>query len=341
MTSLVEIDGSQGEGGGQILRSSLGLSLVTGRPFRITGIRAGRKKPGLLRQHLTAVEAAVAVSGASAEGASLGSLSLTFHPGRVAPGAYSFAVGTAGSATLVFQTVLPALLVAPGETTLTLEGGTHNPWAPPFDFLEQAFVPLLVRMGAEVSVSLERPGFYPGGGGRFVARVVGGRPLSRLTLLERGEVRSRRAVAMLAHLPRHVAERELATVRAALGWDAAETEIVDARTSRGPGNVVTLTISADHVTEVFTAFGGKGISSGTVAEGAVAEARRWLAHGAPVGEHLADQLLVPMATFAGGEFRTGSLSRHTATNIDVLRAFLDVPVAVETGAERVVTVRVG
>ena len=117
--------------------------------------------------------------------------------------------------------------------------------------------------------------------------------------------------------------------------------IVDARASRGPGNVVTLTLSAEHVTEVFTAFGEKGISSEAVADGAVTEARRWLAHGAPVGEHLADQLLVPMAIGAGGEFRTGPLSRHTTTNVEVLRAFLDVPVAIEADASRVATVRVG
>ena len=161
---MLTIDGSAGEGGGQILRTSLALSLVTGKPFRIEKIRAGREKPGLLRQHLTAVNAAAAVGRAEVQGAALGSRELVFHPSAPAPGAYSFAVGTAGSTTLVLQTILPALLTAPGPSTVTLEGGTHNPFAPPHDFLARAFLPLLSRMGAEVAATLERPGFYPAGG---------------------------------------------------------------------------------------------------------------------------------------------------------------------------------
>src|SRR5437879_5217026 len=132
---LIRIDGTFGEGGGQILRTSLSLSLVTGKAFRIDQIRAGREKPGLLRQHLTAVLAAAEVSGAEVEGATLGSMSLTFSPGKVRSGEYRFAVGTAGSGTLVFQTVLPALMLAPGASRVAIEGGTHNHAAPPFDFL--------------------------------------------------------------------------------------------------------------------------------------------------------------------------------------------------------------
>jgi RNA 3'-terminal phosphate cyclase (ATP) len=164
MADMLTIDGSQSEGGGQVLRSSLALSLVTGRPFAIENIRAGRKKPGLLRQHLTAVLAAAEVSAAEVEGAALASRRLLFRPGRVRAGDYAFRVGTAGSATLVLQTVLPALLLAEGESTLTLEGGTHNPMAPPVDFLENAYLPLVNRLGPRVKVQLVRPGFYPAGG---------------------------------------------------------------------------------------------------------------------------------------------------------------------------------
>ena len=142
---MLTIDGSFGEGGGQILRTSLALSLVTGKPFRIGNIRAGRKNPGLLRQHLTAVNAATEISRAEVTGAAIGSRELTFAPGSVVSGNYAFAVGTAGSTTLVLQTVLPALLVASGKSKLILEGGTHNPFAPPFDFLEKAFLPLVNR----------------------------------------------------------------------------------------------------------------------------------------------------------------------------------------------------
>ena len=190
MTQWIDIDGSQGEGGGQILRTSLALSLATGRPFRIDGIRAGREKPGLLRQHLTAVHAAASVSGATVAGAELGSTTLSFEPGPVAGGEYHLAVGTAGSATLVLQTVLPALLRAVEPSELVLEGGTHNPFAPPFDFVAKTFVPVLRRMGADVTMSLERYGFYPAGGGRFSARVAPS-ALRPLSLTRRGERGSR------------------------------------------------------------------------------------------------------------------------------------------------------
>src|SRR2546428_9297761 len=160
---MITIDGSFGEGGGQILRTALSLSLATGTPFRIENIRAGRKKAGLLRQHLTAVLAAAEIGAAEIEGATLGSTMLTFTPKSVRAGEYRFAVGTAGSGTLVFQTILPALLRASAATRVTIEGGTHNSAAPPFDFLDRTFLPLIRKMGATVSLKLERYGFYPAG----------------------------------------------------------------------------------------------------------------------------------------------------------------------------------
>ncbi len=163
MAGIITIDGSQGEGGGQVLRSSLALSLVTGRPVVIEKIRAARKKPGLMRQHLTAVLAAAEIGGAEVEGATLGSRCLVFRPGPIRAGDCAFRVGTAGSATLVLQTVLPALLVAKDESNLTLEGGTHNPMAPPLDFLTKSYLPLFNRLGPTVEASLVRPGFYPVG----------------------------------------------------------------------------------------------------------------------------------------------------------------------------------
>ena len=215
---MIIIDGSQGEGGGQILRTSLALSLVTGQPFRLEQIRAGRQKPGLLRQHLTAVEAAKTVAVAEVIGAVLGSQTLEFRPGAVTPGNYRFAVGTAGSATLVLQTILPPLLTANGTSTLTLEGGTHNPFAPPFDFLAHCFVPLIRRMGPTIELELLRPGFFPAGGGKFHARIEPVKQLARFDLLERGTVRQRQARAIISKLPAQVADRELAVVREQLGW---------------------------------------------------------------------------------------------------------------------------
>ena len=180
---MITIDGSKGEGGGQVLRSSLSLSMVTGQPFRIKNIRAGRAKPGLLRQHLTCVRASEAVCNATVEGAELGSKEIVFRPGAVQPGLHTFAVGTAGSAMLVLQTVLPPLMLATETSTVTVEGGTHNDHAPPFDFLEHAFVPLLRRMGARVDLILDGYGFYPAGGGRVVATISPAGALSPLHLM--------------------------------------------------------------------------------------------------------------------------------------------------------------
>lgn len=328
--AMIVIDGSAGEGGGQILRTSLTLSLVTGLPFRIEKIRAGRKTPGLLRQHLTAVHAAAAVSGAAVTGARIGSLEVTFTPGSVTGGDYRFAVGTAGSTTLVLQTVLPALLTASARSRLVLEGGTHNPFAPPFDFLAKTFLPLIERMGPRVVAKLERYGFYPAGGGKLVVDVEPAAKLTRLDLLERGEIRSRRARAIVSNLPRHVGERELSAVAEKLSWSKDCLEVESPENTQGPGNVLLLEIESDHVTEVFTGFGERGVPAEAVAESAVGEAQRYLAAGVPVGDHLADQLLVPMALAGGGAFVTLPLKRHTTTNIDIITRFLKV--AFETSA---------
>ena len=215
---MLRIDGSFGEGGGQILRSSLALSLVTGRPFVIENIRANRKKPGLRRQHLSAVMAAAEVSQAQVEGAAIGSMRLTFRPGTVRPGNYTFDVGSAGSTTLVLQTVLPALLLAEGESNLTLRGGTHNPMAPPFDFLTKSYLPLVNRLGPTVEARLIRPGFYPVGGGEFTVHIQPARQLGRLELIDRGEILAHRVRVLLANLPRHIAERECRTIAQQTGW---------------------------------------------------------------------------------------------------------------------------
>jgi RNA 3'-terminal phosphate cyclase (ATP) len=253
----------------------------------------------------------------------------------VIPGEYRFQVGTAGSATLVLQTVLPALLTASGPSTLHLEGGTHNPWAPPFDFLDRAFLPCLRRMGPRVHAVLERPGFYPAGGGRFQVVVEPARHLERIEIPERGEIRRKTARALVAHLPIDIGQREIKKVRDLLSWDRESSEslrVEEVTDSDGPGNALMLEIESEHITEVFTGFGERGVPADLVAERVVREARRYLASGVPVGEHLADQLLLPMALAGGGGFRTLRPSRHTTTNIDVIRAFLDVGVRIVENA---------
>lgn len=326
---MLEIDGSAGEGGGQILRSSLGLSLVTGRPVRLTKIRAGRKRPGLRPQHLAAVRAAAEVGRADVRGAELDSRELIFRPSAVRPGDYTFEVQTAGSMTLVVQTVLPALLRAEQPSRLRLTGGTHNPMAPPYDFLDRVYFPLVERMGPRVERSLSKAGFYPKGGGRFEVGITPARKLEPLFLTERGEVTARRARCLVARLPEHVAERELAAVAAALGWHEHELHVEQPR-SRGPGNALLLEVECEHSRELFTAFGEKGRPAAAVADDAVGQLRRWLDADVPVGEYQADQLLVLLALAGGGAFRTHALSLHAQTQVDLLPRFL--PIAIEVDA---------
>lgn len=319
---MMTIDGSVGEGGGQILRTALALAVVTGQAFRMEKIRAGRQKPGLLRQHLTAVRAAAEIGSARVSGASLGSTSLTLEPGEVVPGDYAFAVGTAGSATLVLQTVLPALLTASKPSRLVLEGGTHNPFAPPFDFLQKAFLPIVNRMGPRVTARLERYGFFPAGGGKFLVEIEPSARLVPIDLIERGIIKRHLARAVYSTLPRNVAERELKVIGDKLGWTAASLQAEAVANSAGPGNVLMAELESEGVTEVFTGFGERGVLAERVAERVVEEVRQYLVSTAPVGEHLADQLLLPMALAGGGAFRTVKISRHTQTNMDIIRKFL-------------------
>jgi RNA 3'-terminal phosphate cyclase (ATP) len=315
-----------GEGGGQILRTSLALSMCLGTPFRITRIRATRKKPGLQPQHLAAVNAATEICDAELDGAEPGSGELTFVPHHIKQGQYKFATATAGSATLVLQTILPALLTADGLSHLELSGGTHNPLAPPFDFIASAFLPLINRMGPKVSAQLIQAGFYPAGGGIIEVDIHPARRLNPLVLMERGNIIEQRACAAVAHLPLHIAQRELRVIAEGLGLHEECLETREYTTAFGPGNVVSVTINYEHVTEVFTGFGERGVKAETVAARLVQRVRRYLAAEVPVGEQLADQLLLPLALAGGGRYVTLKPSLHTTTNIAVIRAFMDLPI---------------
>jgi len=318
---MLTIDGSFGEGGGQILRTSLALSLVTGQPFRIVKIRAGRPKPGLLRQHLTAVNAATLISNATVAGDHLGSSELTFTPGRVRPGHYRFDVGSAGSSTLVLQTILPPLLLADSPSRLTITGGTHNPAAPPFDFMEKTFAPILARVGPRLALTLVRPGFYPAGGGEITAEIFPPKSWHPLQLLQRGPLLRRSATAIVSCLPVSIAQRELQRVQQSLGWSADELHTWQVPDARGPGNVLILELHFEQVCEVFTGFGARGLPAETVADRSIAELSCYLNSDAPVGKHLADQLLLPMLLCGGGIFRTTEISSHAQTNLEIIRQF--------------------
>ncbi len=329
MTAFLKIDGSQGEGGGQILRTSLALSVITGTPIHIENVRAGRKKPGLMRQHLTAVLSAAELCDAEVTGATLRSGELRFRPGELRSGEYKFSVGTAGSACLVFQTVLPPLLMADGPSRVVFEGGTHNPMSPPFDFIARCFVPMLSRMGASVQVQLERPGFFPAGGGRFVATVEPWTDKRAIELINGGTVRACRARALVAQLEGAIGHRELRVVRDELGWQREDCEVEVIDNSAGPGNVLFCEVEREQVTEVVTAFGQKGVPAEKVGKQAAREVQRYLDADVPVGEHLADQLMLPMALAGGGRYRTLPLTLHSRTNKKIIKMFLDVEIDVK------------
>ncbi|MGD1915516.1 MAG: RNA 3'-terminal phosphate cyclase [Phycisphaerales bacterium] len=323
---MIQIDGSQGEGGGQILRTSLSLSMITGQPFRIDNIRAGRPKPGLMRQHLTSVEAARAVCSGGVFGAALGSTSLEFTPAKIRGGEFTFSIGTAGSTTLVLQTILPALITASTESEVVLTGGTHNIHAPSTDFLQRAFLPLINRMGPSVRLELERYGFFPAGGGRIRVHVEPTERLRPSELMDASPISARSATATSVGLPPSIATREIGVLSETLGWPEECLQIRQLTQDEGPGNVVSIDVGRQEITEVFTGFGERGVSAEKVAGKAAKDAQRYIDAGVPVWRYLADQLMLPLALAGGGGFKTGRLSQHSETNAEVIERFLPVRV---------------
>jgi RNA 3'-terminal phosphate cyclase (ATP) len=326
---MILIDGSFGEGGGQVLRTSLALSLVTGKAFRMENIRTKREKPGLLRQHLTAVKAAAEVGQALVEGDAIGSMRISFAPRAVRPGSYHWSIGTAGSATLVLQTVLPCLITADRKTDLVLEGGTHNQHAPPFEFLAQTFLPIVNRMGPTVEVTLERSGFYPAGGGKFNVTIDPASKLSRVDLMERGEIIRRQAIGVVSQIPRKIAEIEINILKTKLSWESECFRIEERKDSRGPGNIILCALESRNITEMFAGFGGRGVPAASVASVVCDMVLEYVSSGAPVGSYLADQLMIPMALAGGGKFRTLPPTLHSLTNMEVIRKFLNVEMSAE------------
>jgi len=326
---MIELDGSTGEGGGQILRTSLALSMCTGQPFAVERIRAKRAKPGLMRQHLTCVQAAAAVCGAGVQGAELGSQTLVFEPGPVRAGDYSFNVGTAGSCTLVLQTVLPALMLADAPSRVALAGGTHNPMAPPFHFLDRVFAPLLRRLGVGIALELRRHGFYPAGGGEMLVAVHPADRLAAFDLMERGALRQAYAECLAAALPRAVAQRELEALGRELGWSGDQLRTPAMRQNEGPGNVLMATLDFEQVSEVITVFGERSVSAERVAQGLAREVQAFKAGAGALGPHLADQWMLPLALAlrqSGGaaHFTCDELTDHSTTNMGVIEKFLPV-----------------
>lgn len=339
-TSLLIVDGSHGEGGGQILRTAVTLSALTGRPLRVERVRAGRPKPGLAAQHLTAIRAAAAVVGARLEGDDLGSTTLEFHPGHPPrAGIYRFDAaearegGSAGAASLILQTVALPMAFAGAESRIIARGGTHVPWSPSFDFLDGVWLETLRRLGLEASARLVAWGFYPAGGGEIVLEVRAGgeRPALRpLAATQRGPLVAVEGRSVAANLPAHIAERMAAqaeTLLKSLSVPVAVTrELVSARS---PGAWIFLEAVYGNCVAGFGALGRRGRPAELVAEEA---ASALLAHhlsGAALDRHLADQMLLPLAlAHEPSEFTCAAVTRHLETNAWVIEAFEAARIAI-------------
>lgn len=318
---MIDIDGAQGEGGGQIVRNACALSLVTGIPFRLHSIRAGRDKPGLMRQHLTAVEAACAIGKAECDGLTLGAREIIFRPGRVTPGDYRFAIGTAGSTGLVLQTILMPLVLAGGPSRLVLEGGTHNMQAPPFEFVDRVFLSLVNRMGPTVEARLVRHGFYPRGGGRLEVTITPAR-LTPIECIDRGRLLRTAVTAVRAAVPEDVTDRELKAARGVLeDWPLTSFQTAEVPEDQGPGNIVLLEAEFENVTEIFSGFGSLGVSAERVAVGAARRMAGYLRSSAFAGPYLVDQLLLPFALAGAGCLTTVKPSNHARTAAALIEPF--------------------
>jgi RNA 3'-terminal phosphate cyclase (ATP) len=337
---IVSVDGSTGEGGGQILRTSLALSCITGRSLHIENIRAARRNPGLAKQHLSCVRAACQICSGKRDGAVLRSKVLDFHPGPVQSGDFYFDIGSAGSASLVIQTVLPALFLADSPSAVTVTGGTHNPLAPPFDFLSETFLPAVEAAGFHGTCKLVKHGFFPAGGGKITFNPQprpknthktinfcepADLPHHPLGVTGKPQISAR---IYTAKLPENIASKQRNLLLQSK-LDFKNIEHIEVTDSDGPGNCVMIRLCSSNRVTVFTAFGQRGKQSHKVINEVVALAKDFLKSGAAVDSFLADQLLIYMAISKAGCFTTNELTAHLTTNMEIIKKFLDVNFCVD------------
>ncbi|MFH2000660.1 MAG: RNA 3'-terminal phosphate cyclase [Planctomycetota bacterium] len=319
---MLAVDGCLGEGGGQILRTSLSLSAITGRSFRITDIRKHRSRPGLMSQHLTCVQAAAALCNAEVSGDFKGSTDLEFHPGLIRGGNFSFDIQTAGSALLVFQTLFPILSMAAEESELELTGGTHNPHAPPFEFIDKIFLPAVAELGFRADMELVRYGFFPRGGGIVKSRIYPRAGEADLDLTIRGRLRTVRTTVLIADLSEDIAQREARILGRELKRSSLPAEVVHLPQGQGPGNAILLHARYSGMDSLFSSPGRKGKRAEAVARDVVAAWRAFHQLEVPVQPELADQLLLPMAMAGAGAFLTGPLTPHALTHLSIIGQFM-------------------
>lgn len=326
----INIDGSLGEGGGQVLRTSLSLSLLTGQPFLITSIRASRSQPGLRPQHLKAVEAARKISSAKLDGAAVGSSSLYFEPGEVHPGRYSFEIKTAGATGLVLQTIFLPLSMCSAATTISITGGTHVPWSPSFHYLDLHWLPFMKRAGFDATFDLLEAGFYPQGGGRIQATVRPVQQVHPLVITERGQLRQVRGLSTVSNLDRKIAKRQREQVIRRLG---ARFPLNDIRVleipSRFMGTMLLLLAEFEFSQCCYFALGAKGKPAEQVANEAVDALEAFLATDGAIDQYLADQLLLPLSIADGiSQLRTSMVTNHLVTNARIIQAFLPAKIEI-------------
>jgi RNA 3'-terminal phosphate cyclase (ATP) len=339
---MIVIDGSQGEGGGQVLRTSLSLSILTGQPFRIENIRSGRKKPGLMAQHLASVDAAAAVSRAGVQGASPGSQTVTFEPGDIRVGRYSFTIPTAGSACLLLQTIFYPLSQAGSASTISIQGGTHVAWSPCYHYLELNWLPALQRVGYQARMELLQAGFYPEGGGRIQASIRPASPLEPLDLQQRGKLLGIRGLTMVANLPLSIADRQRQQALRRLEelrWDNQRPELAGLPAprintlqlpARFKGTCLLLVAEFENSRACFFGLGALGKPAERVADEALDELLDFLDSSAAVDRYLADQLLLPLSLANGpSSLTTQRITSHLLTNAKIIEAFLPARIQIE------------
>jgi RNA 3'-terminal phosphate cyclase (ATP) len=328
---MIKIDGSLGEGGGQVLRSSLTLSAMTSRDLQVTNIRARRTKPGLRAQHLQAVRAAAQVCSAQVEGAEMGSQSLVFRPGEIRSGRFKLNIGTAGATTLVLQTIFLPLSRASGESSVSITGGTHVSWSPCFHYLDQHWLLFMRQMGFDADLNLELAGFYPQGGGLIRSTIRSLDKIAPMQLTERGKLKQVRGLSAVANLKRSIAERQRAQVIRRLGdrYYLNDIRIINLR-ARFKGTFLLLIAEFEAGQSCYFSLGKIGKPAERVADEAVDQMEAFMDTQATVDQYLADQLLLPMAFASGSsEIKTSKVSQHLITNAEVIRAFLPVEIVIE------------
>jgi len=332
---FVDIDGSFGEGGGQILRTSASLAAALGRDLRMTRIRANRPKPGLGRQHLTALKAVAAITGGDLLGGTLGSERIELNAGSPEPGGYEFDIGTAGSTSLVIQTVLPVLLVAPGDSTVAIAGGTHNPMAPCYEYLARVFLPLVSAVGVDAMLTMDRAGFYPAGGGHVMLQIrgLGGRePLIGLNLTQRGDLRHIDGLSAVSEsLPEHIGERQATQVIGRLRRIGLAGSIEQARwVTRSPGTVVFVRAVFSRCVAGFFALGERGKPAEAVADEAMDALEEYLNADGAADPHAADQLpSILTVSMEASRYTTTRITDHLLTNAEVVRRLTGREITIE------------